>query len=104
MRSNAFIKLFSDFSAIFIFVITIFSACKKEENKEEHLIIGTVTDFENNVYQTVKIGNQWWMTENLRSKFYNNGIPITRIQQDSSGWSNDTVGCYCIYNDNASSP
>jgi hypothetical protein len=27
---------------------------------------GTVTDRESNVYQSIKIGDQWWMAENLR--------------------------------------
>ena len=38
---------------------------------------GTVTDYDGNVYNTVQIGDQCWLKENLRSTHYANGIAIS---------------------------
>jgi len=56
-----------------------------------------VTDVDGNIYNTVRIGDQVWMTQNLKTTKYNDGTSIPSIIDDTD-WSNDTVGAYCTYN------
>ena len=35
-----------------------------------------IKDFEGNIYDTVKIGFQTWLTSNIKSKFYSDGTPV----------------------------
>lgn len=58
----------------------------------------TVTDIDGNVYQTVTIGSQVWMAENLKVTHYRNGDPIPHVT-DGSTWGGLTTGAYCN-NDN----
>ena len=57
----------------------------------------TVTDIDGNVYQTVQIGAQEWMAENLKVTHYRNGNPIPNVT-DNSTWAGLTAGAYCEYN------
>jgi uncharacterized protein (TIGR02145 family) len=43
---------------------------------------GTVTDIDGNSYYTITIGNQEWMSENLKVTKYQNGDPIPEIEDD----------------------
>ena len=63
---------------------------------------GTVTDIDGNVYNTVIIGTQVWMVENLKTTKYRNGDPIQYIS-DSTQWNiYFNTGAYCTYrNDNS---
>ena len=60
----------------------------------------TVTDIDSNVYQTVTIGAQVWMAENLKVTRYRNGDPIPDVT-DSTTWLNLTTGAYCVYNNDS---
>jgi len=60
-----------------------------------------MSDFENNFYSTIKIGQQIWMKENLKTTKYNDGSSIPLVTSNSS-WNNLTTGAYCWYqNDGA---
>ena len=57
----------------------------------------TVTDVEGNIYNTVTIGTQVWMVENLKTTKYNDGTAIPNIT-DNSTWAALTTGAYCWNN------
>ena len=59
--------------------------------------IVTVTDIDGNIYQTVQIGNQIWMAENLKVTHYRNGDTIPNLTNNGD-WLNTTSGAYCVYN------
>ena len=61
---------------------------------------GTVIDVDENVYQTVKIGNQVWMAENLRVTRYNDGALIS-LDTSSTIWANATSPKYCFFSTNS---
>lgn len=62
---------------------------------------GTVTDIDGNVYKTVKIGDQWWMAENLMVSRYSNGDPILHVAGDAE-WATLTTGAWSSYNNDTS--
>ncbi len=62
---------------------------------------GSVTDQDGNMYQTVKIGDQWWMAENLKVTHYRNGDAIPKVTSNSE-WTDLSSGAYCAYDNDES--
>lgn len=76
-------------------IIIIFIACSKNEENSNDI----VTDQDGNKYNTIKIGNQIWMSENLKTTTYRNGDAIPNIT-DPTAWYNLSTAAYCDYDNN----
>ena len=83
-----------------LLMIGIFSilavSCKKDDNNNNPA--STVTDYDGNIYNTVTIGTQVWMAENLKTTTLNDGTVISTAS-DNATWSNLSTPGYCFYND-----
>jgi uncharacterized protein (TIGR02145 family) len=53
-----------------------------------------VVDADGNIYNTVRIRDKIWITENLKTTHYNDGQPIPRIE-DFKTWSQLNYPAYC---------
>lgn len=58
-----------------------------------------VTDIDGNIYNSVIIGTQVWMAQNLKVKHYRNGDTLT-TETDDIIWCNLTTGAWCNYENN----
>ncbi|MBN2213137.1 MAG: fibrobacter succinogenes major paralogous domain-containing protein [Bacteroidales bacterium] len=69
----------------------------KAQIMELQIITGIkVKDIDGNIYNTVTIGKQVWMVENLRTTRYNDGTPIPLVT-DNTEWSKLATSGYCWY-------
>jgi uncharacterized protein (TIGR02145 family) len=73
--------------------VLVLLGCKKENHDDD--FPAAVTDIDGNVYSTVKIGYQLWMTENLKTTRYNDGTLIP-TGLNYSGWENTVSGAYGV--------
>jgi uncharacterized protein (TIGR02145 family) len=58
---------------------------------------GTLTDNDGNTYNTVRIGTQWWMAENLKTTRLNDNTPIPNITSNTT-WTTMSTPAYSWYN------
>ncbi|MDP2422947.1 MAG: FISUMP domain-containing protein [Bacteroidales bacterium] len=57
-----------------------------------------VIDNDGNNYGTIKIGEQCWMKENLKTTKYRDGTNIEYPGSNNTAWENNTTGAYAWYN------
>ena len=82
--------------AMSLLIIFLFGTFTCEKNPTSSKDTGIVIDIDGHTYQTVEIGDQWWMAENLKVTHYRNGDPIPKVT-DNTEWSTLTIGAYCNY-------
>jgi uncharacterized protein (TIGR02145 family) len=63
---------------------------------------GGVTDVDGNQYPSIIIGNQEWMSTNLRVGKYKNGDPIPQVTSNST-WASLVTPARCFYNNDSAS-
>jgi uncharacterized protein (TIGR02145 family) len=82
----------------YILILTV--SCKKNDNGSPNVDhtgeTGTVTDIDGNVYNTIGIGSQIWMVQNLNVTHYRNSNAIDTVT-DNTAWNNRTSGACCNY-------
>ena len=81
---------------MFLVILSNKQSNSQSTNDEIALQAQTVKDLDGNVYNTVTIGAQVWMKENLKTTKYNDGTAIPNIKVDST-WASLTTGAYCDY-------
>ena len=84
-----------------IVVGVCFTGCQEEETPVRVIETSTVTDIDGHVYKTVKIGNQWWMAENLAVTRFNDGsaLDFFALNDADTLWANAVNPSYTVIND-----
>jgi uncharacterized protein (TIGR02145 family) len=80
--------------ASILFVTVLSSNGQSPEEK-------TVKDIDGNIYETITIGPQTWMKQNLKSSRYNDGTHIALVTKNSE-WAGLESPAYCWYNNDES--
>lgn len=94
---------------LFTILFILACACSKDEllapEKENELKCAPVyqegplvTDIDGNIYTSVKVGRQLWLSRDLRVTHFNNGEEIPYLTASS------TEGAYCYFNNDVNRP
>jgi uncharacterized protein (TIGR02145 family) len=110
-ESNLWFKIY--FVTLLCFLFLLSPSCMKDQldqgfvpetdellpsaSHKKVKLTGKVRDVDKNWYITVKIGDQWWMAENLKTTKFNDKTSIPLVP-DIETWGNLRTPGYCWYN------
>ena len=94
MRTKSLNKSKAELMLFLVFFLC--SGCSPNSSSDRKRQSERITDTDGNVYTSVVIGSQVWMTQNLRTTHYNNGDPIPLVSNDGE-WGSIEDGAYCVY-------
>jgi uncharacterized protein (TIGR02145 family) len=77
-------------------LVSLIMGCSKKDSPPD-----PVTDIEGNTYKTVRIGDQVWMAENLRTSTFSDDAEIP-VVEDAESWNELTFPGLCWYNNDES--
>lgn len=88
-------KSFIPQTIIGVFFLIGLASCNKDD--ENMAAPTTIKDFDGNEYTMVKIGDQVWLKENLKTTHFNDGTPIAHLEENEP-WLVAQTGAYSWYN------
>ncbi len=79
----------------------LFLGCNKDKKEPIEIEFGTGVDNNGKVFTSVKIGEQWWMAENLTSNLFQNGDTLDYISKENAInlWNLAEQSAYTFHND-----
>ena len=87
LKSNTILRILS----VLVLSILLLVNCGKEHGEPNK-----IEDIDGNTYKVIRIGEQYWLAENLKTTSYSDGTPILSLDNDSL-WITNTTGAYSIY-------
>lgn len=87
-------------NAEYSFKFTATNAAGKVSSNESKFSTYVVRDYDGNLYHVIKIGNQYWLQENLKTSHYADGTVIPNVT-DGEAWTSLRTPGYCWYNNDS---
>ena len=103
LEGNTFTAVLNNLTSGTVYYLAAYAKIDNQYIYSETDTLGTngyLTDIEGNTYRIVRIGDLYWMADNLKTTKYNDGTDIPNLT-DHTDWSTDTIGACCWYDNNS---